>query len=235
MNDKSIMVAVDFGSTSNRALDVAIDLAKRLAAPLDLVNVCPSVPFGMSEEDTPYVTTAKAELASLAARAETAGVTARTHVRCDNPVLGLLEAIDDLSPQLVVLGSHGRAGVSRVLMGSISESVTRRSHVPVLIVPAPEREKLARLTAWSCRECGHILVDGESAESCSRCSAHPAHWLSAVITSDPVDIAEPSVGEGAATGVAAPETQDGPSMFVTSPAGSYDRTTPNAEIRIRRF
>jgi hypothetical protein len=35
--------------------------------------------------------------------------------------------------------------------------------------------------------------------------------------------------------VASPQTQDGPSMFVTSPAGSYDRTTPNAEIRIRRF
>lgn len=235
MNDNSIMVAVDFGSTSNRALDVAIDLAKRLSAPLDLVNVCRSAPFGTSEEDAPYVVTAKAELAVLAGRAAAAGATARTHVRCDNVVLGLLDAIDDLSPQLVVLGSHGRAGVSRVLMGSVSESVTRRSHVPVLIVPAPERAEIAKLMAWSCRECGHILVDGESAESCPRCDAYPAHWLSAAITSDPVDIAEPSVGEGAATGVAGPQTQDGPSMFVTSPAGSYNRSTPNAEIRIRRF
>jgi len=235
MDDNNIMVAVDFGSTSNRALDVAIDLAKRLSAPLDLVNVCPSVPFGRSVDDTPYVATAETELTVLAERAAAAGVTARTHVRCENVVFGLLEAIGELKPLLVVLGSHGRAGVSRVLMGSISESVTRRSHVPVLIVPAPEREKIAKLVAWSCRDCGHILVDGESAESCPRCDAYPAHWLSATITSDPVDIAEPSVGEGAATGVAAPDTQDGPSMFVTSPGGSYDRSTPNAEIRVRRY
>ena len=46
---------------------------------------------------------------------------------------------------------------------------------------------------------------------------------------------EPTVGEGAATRVVPPDTQDGPSMFVTAPAGAYDRSTPNAEIRIRRF
>ncbi|MGZ3425975.1 MAG: universal stress protein [Polyangia bacterium] len=235
MNDKSIMVAVDFGSTSNRALDVAIDLAKKLSVPLDLVNVSPSVPFGTAESDLPYVETAKAELVELVARAKAAGVTARSQVRCENVVFGLLDAIDDLAPQLVVLGSHGRTGVSRVLMGSISESLTRRSHVPVLIVPAPEREKIAKLVAWSCRDCGHILVEGESAESCPRCEAFPAHWLSAALTGEPTDIDEPAVGEGAATGVAAPQTQDGPSMFVTSPAGSYDHSEPNAEIRIRRF
>jgi len=235
MDKTSIMVAVDFGSTSNRALDKAIDLARTLAVPLDLVTVCPSLPFGRTEEDTPYVDGAKAELATLRARTEAAGVEARTHVRCDNVIFGLLEAIDDLAPQLVVLGSHGRSGLKRVLIGSVSESVARRSPVPVLIVPAPAREKIAKLVAWSCRECGHILVDGESADSCARCGDAPGHWISAAISDDPIDLGEPTVGEGAATSVAQPETQDGPSMFVTTPAGAYDRSTPNAEIRIRRF
>jgi hypothetical protein len=156
-------------------------------------------------------------------------------VRCDNVIFGLLDAIDELDPQLVVVGSHGRTGVKRVLMGSISESLARRSPVAVLIVPAPAREKMAKLMAWSCRACGHILVDGESAESCPRCDEFPGHWISATVSNEPADLAEPSVGEGAATGVAPPETQDGPSMFVTAPAGAYDRSTPNAEIRIRRF
>ena len=235
MDNKSIMVAVDFGSTSNRALDKAIDLARTLATPLDLVTVCPSVPFGKSEADTPYVETANKELTELRARAEAAGVETRTHVRCDNVVFGLLDAIDELDPQLVVVGSHGRTGVKRVLMGSVSESLTRRSPVPVLIVPAPARAKIAKLVAWSCRECGHILVDGESAESCPRCGDFPGHWLSATVSDEPIDIAEPTVGEGAATRVEPPDTQDGPSMFVTAPAGAYDRSTPNAEIRIRRF
>lgn len=229
------MVAVDFGSTSNRALDKAIDLARTLAVPLDLVSVCPSLPFGQTEADTPYVETAETELTELRARAEAAGVQTRTHVRCDNVVFGLLDAIEELDPQLVVVGSHGRSGVKRMLVGSVSESLTRRSPVPVLIVPAPAREKVAKLMAWSCRECGHILVDGESAESCPRCGDFPGHWISATVSNEPIDIAEPTVGEGAATGVASPDTQDGPSMFVTAPAGAYDRSEPNAEIRIRRF
>ena len=235
MDNKSIMVAVDFGSTSNRALDKAIDLAQKLAVPLDLVTVCPSVPFGTDEADMPYVETAYRELDELRARAEAAGVTTHTHVRCENVVFALLEAIDELAPQLVVLGSHGRTGVQRVLMGSISESLARRSPVPVLIVPAPARAKIAKLVAWSCRECGHILVDGESAESCPRCGDFPGHWISATVSDQPADVDAPAVGEGVATDVAAPETQDGPSMFVTAPAGAYDRSTPNAEIRIRRF
>lgn len=235
MDNKSIMVAVDFGSTSDRALDKAIDLAGALSVPLDLVTVCPSLPFGRTEADTPYVDGAKAELATLRARAEAAGVETRTHVRCDNVIFGLLDAIEELEPQFVVLGSHGRSGLKRVLIGSVSESLARRSPVPVLIVPAPAREKIAKLVAWSCRECGHILLDGESAESCPRCGDFPGHWISATVSDDPIDLDEPTVGEGAATGIAPPETQDGPSMFVTAPAGAYDRSTPNAEIRIRRF
>jgi nucleotide-binding universal stress UspA family protein len=235
MNDKSILVAVDFGSTSNRALDKAIDLARQLGAPLDLVNVCPSVPFGKTEAETPYVDAANDELTKLRARAEAQDVAVHTHVRCENVVFGLLDAIDELAPQLVVVGSHGRSGMKRALMGSISESLARRSPVPILIVPAPAREKIAKLVAWSCRECGHMLVGGESAESCPRCGDFPGHWISATVSKDPIDLDERSVGEGAAMDVAGPDTQDGPSMFVTAPAGAYDRTTPNAEIRIRRF
>jgi universal stress protein A len=235
MDKHNIMVAVDFGSTSDRALGKAIELGGKLGVPLDLVTVCPSLPFGASEEDTPYVEAARAELGKLRARVEAAGVEARTYVRCDNVVFGLLDAIDELDPQLVVLGSHGRKGVARMLIGSVSESLARRSHVPVLIVPAPERDALAAETAWCCRECGHILADGESAESCPQCGDFPGHWLSAPIESGPVDAGEPTVGEGAAMSVAAPDTQDGPSMFVTAPAGSNDRSVPNAEIRIRRF
>lgn len=235
MDKKSIMVAVDFGSTSNRAFEKAIDLARTLAVPLDLVTVCPSLPFGMTETDTPYVGAAKEELGKLAARAEAEGIETRTWVRCGNVVFELLDALEELDPQLAVLGSHGRSGAKRILLGSISESLTRRSPVPVLIVPAPAREKIAKRVAWSCRDCGHILADGESAESCPSCGDFPGHWISAAISDEPIDLGEPTVGEGAATSVAPPETQDGPSMFVTAPAGAYDRSTPNAEIRIRRF
>ena len=237
MENKSIMVAVDFGATSDHALNAAIDLARRLGAPLDIVNVVPPVPLEAEAGKTPpaYVAEAEDEIARLRARAEAAGVHTRTHVRSETVVFGLLEAIAELEPLIVVVGSHGRSGVARVLMGSISESLARRSRVPVLIVPAPERAELAAAAAWSCKECGYILGDSEAADSCPQCHAYPAHWLTATLGAGPADSGEPSVGEGAAVDVAPPDTQDGPSMFVTAPAGAYDRSTPNAEIRIRRF
>ena len=192
------------------------------------------MPLGGTDGDTAYVAAAQEELATLRARVEASELVVRTHVRCANVVVGLLDAIDDLDPQFVIVGSHSRRGVARMVVGSISESLARRSQVPVMIVPTP-REKAAALMAWSCRQCGHILVDGESAESCARCGEFPGHWNSASITEQPADVGEPTVGEGAAMDVAPPQTQDGPSMFVTAPAGAYDRSTPNAEIRIRRF
>ena len=238
MDNKSILVAVDFGATSEHALKRAIELAARLGASLDLVNIVPPIPLEAEEGKTPpaYVAEAEEELTRLRALAESAGVPVRTHVRNETVVFGLLEAIDDLDPLFVVVGSHGRSGVARVLMGSISESLARRSHVPIMIVPAPERAKLVEAAAaWSCKACGHILLDGEQSDSCSQCGEFPARWLTAVIGAEPADSGEPTVGEGAAMDVRSPDTQDGPSMFVTAPAGAYDRSTPNAEIRIRRF
>ena len=237
MDNTSIMVAVDFGATSDHALNAAIDLARRLGAPLHLVNIVPPVALEPVEGKTPpaYVAEAEEEIARLRGRAEAAGVQTRTEVRSETVVFGLLEAIDELDPLLVVVGSHGRSGVARVLMGSISESLARRSRVPVMIVPAPERAQLAELAAWSCKECGYILGDSEASDSCPQCHAFPARWLTATVGSEPVDANEPAVGEGAGVDVAPPDPQDGPSMFVTAPAGAYDRSTPNAEIRIRRF
>lgn len=239
MDKPRIMVAVDFGTTSENALDKAIDLAKRLGASLDIVNISPHVPIEAQEEHTvpPNVEAAWETLEQLRDRAIAAGVDAKAHVRNETVVFGLLEAIDELEPELVVLGSHGRKGVARMLMGSVSESLARRSRVPVLIVPAPERAALAAVAAWSCKACGYILHDGDSAEACPQCGEFPARWLTATLGDEPADAAEPHVGEGAVldAGVAPPDTQDGPSFFATSPAGASDRTTPNAEIRIRRF
>jgi nucleotide-binding universal stress UspA family protein len=236
MGNQSIMAAVDFGSTSNRAFETAVDLARRLGAPLDLVNVCPPIPIEALETGVspPYVEEAHERLARLRARADELGVRAAVHVRHDTVVFALLEAIDDLRPQLVVVGSHGRQGVARVLLGSISEAIARRSPVPVVIVPSPERAPLVEAAAWSCQACGHILGDGESSDRCARCGACPAEWLSARLGGEPADGDVPSVGEGAAVDVLAPDTQNATELFATAPGG-IGNTETNAELRIRRF
>jgi nucleotide-binding universal stress UspA family protein len=58
-------------------------------------------------------------------------------VRLGSPWEQILEAAQELGADLIVVGSHGRTGVARALLGSIAEKVVRLSAVPVLTVPGP--------------------------------------------------------------------------------------------------
>jgi nucleotide-binding universal stress UspA family protein len=187
MSTQKIMVAVDFGTTSLRAVESAIDLARQLGASLDIVHVSPRMPFRPTSDDLAPddLEDARGELELLEARAQQANVEVATHLRQESIVTGILDAIQELRPRLVVVGSHGRSGFPRALLGSVAETIARRSSVPVLIVPSHEREKQALTQAWSCRGCGHILVDGESNLGCSRCGESPAYWSSAPIGREP--------------------------------------------------
>lgn len=63
-----------------------------------------------------------------------ASVAIDTETRIGNPTEMILECVEDLDIDQIVIGSHGRSGVSRVLLGSVAEAVIRRSSVPVTIV-----------------------------------------------------------------------------------------------------
>lgn len=67
-----------------------------------------------------------------AGRLETMDVTAA--VESGRPARVILEYIEEHDVDHVVMGSHGRSGVTRILLGSVAETVTRRSPVPVTIV-----------------------------------------------------------------------------------------------------
>ncbi|MFP4590410.1 MAG: universal stress protein [Halobacteriales archaeon] len=67
-------------------------------------------------------------------RIEAAGATVRTDRRQGRPDRAIIQELEEGDFDLVVLGSHGREGVSRVLLGSVAEKVVRRSPVPVLVV-----------------------------------------------------------------------------------------------------
>jgi nucleotide-binding universal stress UspA family protein len=51
---------------------------------------------------------------------------------------GILNCSKEFNADLIVIGTHGRSGIDRLLMGSVAESVVRNSHVPVLVVPLVE-------------------------------------------------------------------------------------------------
>ncbi|MCX2818872.1 MAG: nucleotide-binding universal stress UspA family protein [Methanobacteriota archaeon] len=67
--------------------------------------------------------------------AEEAGIEASSdYAKGDSPSRGIVEYADEHDVDHVVVGSHGRSGVTRVLLGSVAENVTRRSPVPVTVV-----------------------------------------------------------------------------------------------------
>jgi nucleotide-binding universal stress UspA family protein len=69
--------------------------------------------------------------------AETAGLQTSTFVEVGNPAARILEHAASLPADLVVLGTHGRSGFERLMLGSVTEKVLRKAGCPVLTVPPP--------------------------------------------------------------------------------------------------
>jgi nucleotide-binding universal stress UspA family protein len=143
-----IIVGIDGSHNSQHALDVAIAEAALRHAPLTVIAVH-QVMAGYSGHGVAFPgDDALADKAREAAQAEVDGVLANVGdsrpssvtVRGVSglPAEAILDAAKDAD--LIVLGSRGAGGFSRLLMGSVSSQVTHHAHVPVLIVPPTDRK-----------------------------------------------------------------------------------------------
>ena len=137
----SLLVPLDGSAHSERALPVALALARRSAAQVELVHVHepPMVPGPAPRYDTRFDTEVRASMrAELEATAERLRQGADVPVRTtflDGPIVPTLEAhAASHRPELIVMTTHGRGGLSRVWLGSVADSLVRHSGVPVLLV-----------------------------------------------------------------------------------------------------
>jgi nucleotide-binding universal stress UspA family protein len=142
---RSILVAVDASEAAKAALAHACDLAKAGKAKMTLVNVVDvSKLLAVAGYETPYpVDTIEVmredskqvlEDAKNACSGDGIAVTATT---CEGDAVDeILKAAKDTGADLIVLGTHGRQGLSRLFIGSVAEGVLRRADVPVLVVRA---------------------------------------------------------------------------------------------------
>lgn len=143
-----ILIAVDGSPHARNALEHATALAKGLAARLRIVHVIDMgwLPIGpeLAIDIEPYARARRAagEQTLAAARDATrsAGIEAEINlIETVRPTQRTAEAIaeeaDAWRADLVVVGTHGRSGMERLLLGSVAEGVARLSTAPVLLVP----------------------------------------------------------------------------------------------------
>jgi universal stress protein A len=148
MNIERILVPVDYSACSRVALRYAAELGQRFGAKLDVVHVWdrPSyvsdVVMTRSDPLSPkslivmIQENAQRDLDGFLKGTELpAGVELSSRLVTGDPASALLHELKAGNYDLVVVGTHGRTGLSHVLLGSVAEKIVRLSPLPVLTVP----------------------------------------------------------------------------------------------------
>ena len=135
MKIRKILCPVDFSSHNQTANEYASVLANSTGAEIVYFHVTlPEAPYGSYGSLDPSEMMAK-DLARLKKVLPTVeGVTASWEVDFGPPAKRIVEFADKNDVDLIVIGTHGRSGLERVLMGSVAEAVVRKAKCPVLAI-----------------------------------------------------------------------------------------------------
>lgn len=149
---KNILFATDFSSCSDNALRYARDMARLYGSEVTVAHVFTAVPFqpetGLVVNTTQLEDRLKAELDRVASHFREVPHR-KVLLQGDTPA-ALAEIAKKNAADLIVLGTHGRTGLSRLVMGSVAEELLRQAKCPVLtvgphIVRHPLAERVQRL------------------------------------------------------------------------------------------
>ena len=146
---RRILVPIDFTAVSTHALDWAMELAASLGASITVLHSYAIPVVGFPDGaliPTAQVATGLGEAAQAALEAAVKGhrggaVPLETVLREGEAWEEIVNVADEIDADLIVVGTHGRHGLARALLGSVAEHVVRTSHRPVLTLSAPAPEK----------------------------------------------------------------------------------------------
>ena len=145
----SLLIATDGSDLSNKALAAGLDLARLHNASVTIMTATDPVSttlgaggFGaldagpiLDQLDAAYAAQASQILLAARTMAEAAGIAAQTlHVAQQRPADAIVQTASERGCDTIVMGSHGRRGIERMLLGSQAAEVLARATVPVLIV-----------------------------------------------------------------------------------------------------
>ena len=142
---KTIVFPTDFSTASDAALEHAATLAKSMGATLLIVHVEEpplaygggELYYGIPEPDSERILKMLEDV-----KPKDTAVPFTHRLSMGDPAGEIVRIATDEGAELIVLGTHGRTGVTRLLMGSVAEVVVRRAPCPVLVY----RETAAKLT-----------------------------------------------------------------------------------------
>ncbi|WP_257299111.1 universal stress protein [Haloarchaeobius sp. FL176] len=143
-----ILIPTDGSETAELAVERALAIAEQFDSAVDTLYVVDTdaLELSLGTEQVDRVRSGRfGEMDELEAKAREAtdhvveagrerGVDVTAHFRAGQPHKVIADFAEDRDVDLVVMGSHGRSGVRRVLLGSVTENVLRSTHRPVMVV-----------------------------------------------------------------------------------------------------
>jgi nucleotide-binding universal stress UspA family protein len=140
MQAKLILVPIDFSESSEAALGWATVLARDTGAKLLLVHV-ETVPLTTGGGEYIYAIpeppTQELQERLRQVAVKDASVAVERRLLAGDPADAIIRVAQETGADMIVMGTHGRRGITRLLMGSVAESVVRRAACPVLTVKQP--------------------------------------------------------------------------------------------------
>lgn len=152
MQIRSILLPTDFSDCANYALSYAASLARTFGASIICVHVIepmvPTVGYSGMTEPLPIADitdqleySAERELPKLAEREECAGLEVEEVIVHGEAASEIVRAAKERNVDLIVVSSHGRTGLGRILFGSTAEAVVRHASCPVLVVKPSQADE----------------------------------------------------------------------------------------------
>jgi nucleotide-binding universal stress UspA family protein len=146
---RRILVPVDFTETSDRALEYAVELARRFDAAITIMHAYQIPAYGFpdtaiiasAELAAQISTAAQTRLDTLVDGHKTSGVSMTAILRDGVAWEEIQSVAEEVQADLITIGTHGRRGLARALLGSVAENVIRTSNLPVLVIHGPRDAK----------------------------------------------------------------------------------------------
>jgi nucleotide-binding universal stress UspA family protein len=145
---RHILVPHDFSDTAQQALSFAIELAGKLGSKLTVVHAYEVPSYGYpdgvaltAEVASSIRKAAETALEGVASRARRPGLEVQSLLRQGPAWSEINASAREIHADLIVMGTHGRHGLARALLGSVAEKVVRTAPCPVLTVHGPETSR----------------------------------------------------------------------------------------------